>query len=65
MIKTLASKTIYEGRIIELRLDRILEGEVEYDREIVAHKGSAVIVPVFDDETVGLVRQSCCGQIPA
>lgn len=57
MIKTLASKTIYEGRIIELRLDRILEGKVEYDREIVAHKGSAVIVPVFDDKTVALVRQ--------
>ncbi len=57
MIKTLASKTIYEGRIIELRVDRIREGEVEYEREIVAHKGSAVIVPVFDDKTVAFVRQ--------
>lgn len=57
MTKTLSSKTIYEGKIIELRLDRIREGEVEYDREIVAHKGSAVIVPVFDDKTVALVKQ--------
>ena len=35
----------------------IREGEIEYEREIVAHDGSAVIVPVFADKTVALVKQ--------
>jgi len=55
--KTLSSKNIYKGRIFDIRIDAIREGEVEYKREIVVHKGSAVIVPVFDDGTVALVRQ--------
>jgi ADP-ribose pyrophosphatase len=55
--QTLASSVIYEGRIFDLRVDTIREGDVEYTREIVVHKGSAVIVPVFDDGTVALVRQ--------
>lgn len=38
-------------------MDEIREGDIEYKREIVVHKGSAVIVPVFDDGTVALVRQ--------
>ncbi|MER3632580.1 MAG: NUDIX hydrolase [Blastocatellia bacterium] len=36
---------------------RQVEGEVEYEREIVLHRGSAVIVPLFDDKTIALVRQ--------
>src|SRR5580765_8615346 len=55
--KTLSSKNIYKGRIFDISIDAIREGEVEYKREIVVHKGSAVIVPVFDDGTVALVRQ--------
>lgn len=57
MVNTLASDLIYEGRIFDVRLDRISEGDVEYSREIVVHGGSAVIVPVFEDGTVALVRQ--------
>jgi len=38
-------------------MDHIREGDVEYDREVVVHKGSCVIVPVFEDATVALVRQ--------
>ncbi|HRI03606.1 MAG TPA: NUDIX hydrolase [Pyrinomonadaceae bacterium] len=57
MPTTLSSKSIYKGRIFDLRVDTIREGEVEYDREIVGHNGSAVIVPVFEDMTVALVRQ--------
>ncbi|MEQ1764206.1 MAG: NUDIX hydrolase [Pyrinomonadaceae bacterium] len=55
--ETLGSKTIHRGRIFDIRIDEIREGELEYNREIVVHKGSAVIVPVFGDETVALVRQ--------
>lgn len=53
----LSSENIYKGRIFDVRLDTIREGDVEYTREIVVHRGSAVIVPVFEDKTVALVRQ--------
>ena len=56
-MEVLASDDIYHGRIFDVRIDTIREGEIEYDREIVVHNGSAVIVPVFADETVALVRQ--------
>jgi len=55
--KTLGSDTVFNGRIFDIRVDDVREGEIEYSREIVVHKGSAVIVPVFDDCTVALVRQ--------
>ena len=55
--ETLSTKNIYKGRIFDFRVDKIREGDVEYEREIVAHNGSAVIVPVFEDGTVALVRQ--------
>ncbi len=53
----ISSTSIYEGKIFDVSIDRIREGEIEYDREIVAHDGSAVIVPVFTDQTVALVKQ--------
>ncbi|MGB7068075.1 MAG: NUDIX hydrolase [Pyrinomonadaceae bacterium] len=55
--KTTSSETIYKGKVFDIRVDEIREGDVEYKREIVVHKGSAVIVPVFDDGTVALARQ--------
>ena len=55
--KTLSSKPIYHGRVFGITLDTIREGEHEYTREIVRHKGSAVIAPLFDDGTIALVRQ--------
>ena len=53
----IASDTIYNGRIFDVRIDSIREADIEYTREIVVHKGSAVVVPVFDNGTVALVRQ--------
>lgn len=55
--KVISTEKIYEGKVFDLSMNEIKEGETEYKREIVEHKGSAVIVPVFDDETVALVRQ--------
>lgn len=55
--KTIASEPIYQGKVFDIRVDSILEGDIEYKREIVVHKGSAVIIPVFEDGTVALVRQ--------
>ena len=53
----LSSDPVYKGKVFDIRIDSIREGDVEYKREIVVHKGSAVVVPVFDDGTVALVRQ--------
>lgn len=55
--KIVNSQKIFEGRVIKLTVDTIREGELTYQREVVHHGGSAVIVPVHDDGTVMLVRQ--------
>lgn len=53
----LSSRNIYKGKIFDVIESEIRHDEVQYKREIVVHKGSAVIIPVFADETVALVRQ--------
>ena len=55
--KVISTEEIYKGKIFDVYKSTISEGEIEYSREIVAHKGSVVIVPVFADQTVALVRQ--------
>jgi len=55
--KAINSQVIFRGRVIEVTVDTVSEGDITYPREVVHHPGSAVIVPVFDDGTVGLVRQ--------
>ena len=53
----LDSKEIFTGRVFEVSVDTIREGDKTYQREVVHHPGSAVIIPVFDDGTIALVRQ--------
>src|SRR4026208_175342 len=53
----LASKELFRGRIFSVTVDAIREGEKTYDREVVHHPGSAVIIPAFADGTIALVRQ--------
>ena len=55
--KTLSTEEIYKGKVFDIRVDEIREGDITYKREIVVHKGSAVVIPVFEDGTVALVRQ--------
>lgn len=55
--EVISTKTIYKGKVFDVSIAEIREGEIEYKREIVSHKGSAVIVPVFTDKTVALVKQ--------
>jgi len=55
--QTLASEEIFRGRIFEVTIDTVREGDKTYKREVVHHPGSAVIVPAFEDGTVALVRQ--------
>ena len=53
----LESRSIYRGRIFEVSVATVKEGETVYTREIISHPGSAVIVPLFFDGTIALVRQ--------
>ena len=55
--KILNSQKVFDGRVFNVTVDSVSEGELTYQREVVHHNGSAVIVPVFDDGTVALVRQ--------
>ena len=56
--RILESKTIYRGRVVELKVDRVIEpGGVETTREVVCHAGSVVIVPHLPDGRLILVRQ--------
>jgi ADP-ribose pyrophosphatase len=53
----LSEETIYQGKIFDIFIADVREKNVEYKREIVSHKGSVVVVPVFEDLTVAVVRQ--------
>ncbi|HKP47081.1 MAG TPA: NUDIX hydrolase [Pyrinomonadaceae bacterium] len=53
----LNSKDIFHGRVFDVTVDTIREHDKTYERETVHHPGSAVIVPIFDDGTIALVRQ--------
>jgi ADP-ribose pyrophosphatase len=55
--ETLATEEIYHGRIIDVSLYTVREGEHTYQREVVHHPGGASVVAVFDDQTIALVRQ--------
>ena len=51
------SKTVFAGRVFSVSVDTVREGERTYKREVVHHSGSAVILPVFEDSTIALVKQ--------
>jgi ADP-ribose pyrophosphatase len=51
------SKNVFRGRVFSVTVDTVQEGEVTYQRDVVHHPGSAVILPVFADYTVALVKQ--------
>lgn len=55
--KILNSQKVFDGRVFKVTVDTISEGELTYQREVVHHPGSAVIVPLHDDGTISLVRQ--------
>jgi ADP-ribose pyrophosphatase len=56
--KKLESKTIFQGRVVELQLDRVeLEDGSTSQREVVRHHGGAGVLAVNDRGEVCLVRQ--------
>ena len=56
--KTLSSERIYEGKILNLRRDKIIDvrGKASY-REIVEHCGGVAIAAVTEEKRMILVRQ--------
>jgi ADP-ribose pyrophosphatase len=57
-VRLLSSKTVYKGKLIQVRVDRIVEPSgIPVQRELVCHGGSAVVLPRFQDGRVLLVRQ--------
>jgi len=55
--RVLNSRQVFDGSVFDVTVDTIQEGELIYQRDVVRHPGSAVIVPVFADGTVALVKQ--------
>ena len=56
--KILDTKILYEGKVFSVRQDRIVEpGGIEVTRDVVVHRGSVVLLPVFPDGSILLVRQ--------
>jgi ADP-ribose pyrophosphatase len=53
----LDTEEVYHGRIIDVAIYTVREGDVTYKREVVHHPGGAGAVAVFDDGTIALVRQ--------
>lgn len=51
-------RRIFEGRLVTLDVDRIVEPSgMEVDREVMRHPGAAVLLPVTGERKVVLVRQ--------
>jgi len=56
--RLLASESIYDGRIIRVRVDTVaLPGGREATREVVDHEDAVVLVPIDSDGNIVLVRQ--------
>ena len=56
--RVLESKVVYSGPVFGVRQDRVREpGGVECTRDVVTHAGSVVLLPVFSDGRLLLVRQ--------
>ena len=55
--EVLDAEEVYHGRVIDVAVYTVREGEVTYKREVVHHPGGAGVVALFADGTIPLVRQ--------
>lgn len=54
----IASERVFEGKLVQVRVDRVrLPSGREATREVVEHPGAVAILPVLDDGRLVLVRQ--------
>lgn len=60
--RIIKSRTIFEGKVVNLRVDTVtLGGEETYEREIILHHGAVALVPLDESGNVILVRQYRAG----
>lgn len=58
MEKIISSKTLYRGRLLDLRLDEILlSNGRKVKREIVIHPGASAILPIIEPGKILMVKQ--------
>ena len=56
--RVLRSRSIYQGKVVSLRVDRVREpGGALVEREVIGHPGSVVVLPRLSDGRVLLIRQ--------
>ncbi|HEY2646293.1 MAG TPA: NUDIX hydrolase [Candidatus Acidoferrales bacterium] len=56
--QVLNSEVLYQGRVFRLQRDTVIEpGGVQVERDIIVHPGSVVVLPIFKDGRVLLIRQ--------
>ena len=56
--RVVSSKVLFRGRVFTLKRDRVVEpGGVVTTRELIAHPGSVVVLPVLSDGRIVLIRQ--------
>ena len=56
--KILSSKILLRSRVFDVRRDKAIEPDgLRSTRDIVVHPGSVVVLPVFDDGRILLIRQ--------
>jgi ADP-ribose pyrophosphatase len=55
--KTLSSTTVYSGRVVRFRVDRVvLPGGKLHTREVCEHRGAVALIPLLDNRLI-LIRQ--------
>lgn len=56
--EVLNSEILYEGKIFRVQRDAVIEpGGIRAERDIVVHPGSVVVLPIFKDGRILLIRQ--------
>jgi len=56
--KILSSEMIYQGKVFGLRRDEVVEPSgLQATREVIAHPGSVVVLPVLPDGRIVMIRQ--------
>ena len=55
--EVLSEEELYQGRVFRLTKARIEHGNLSYERELIRHSGSAVVLPIHENGDITLVRQ--------
>jgi ADP-ribose pyrophosphatase len=54
----LKSEVLYQGKVFSLQRDTVIEpGGLQVERDIIEHPGSVVVLPIFKDGRILLIRQ--------